>query len=98
MHFHPGTVVVYTAQGAWTYDEGWVSQPGDVVFEVAGSTHSPRMVGKEDTIVFAVIEGALDFVDDTGKTVATENWQTFLKRYHDHCAEKGLTPVDITKF
>jgi hypothetical protein len=56
------------------------------------------MVGKEDTIVFAVIEGALDFVDDAGNTVATENWQTFLQRYHDHCAEKGLTAVDITKF
>jgi hypothetical protein len=56
------------------------------------------MVGKEDTVVFAVIEGALDFVDDAGNTIATENWQTFLKRYHDHCAEKGLTPVDITKF
>jgi len=98
MHFHPGTVVVYTVQGAWTYDEGWVSEAGDVVFEVAGSTHSPRMVGKEDTIVFAVIEGALDFVDDAGNTIATENWQTFLKRYHDHCEEKGLTPVDITKF
>jgi hypothetical protein len=35
------------------------------------------MVGKEDTIVFAVIEGALDFVDDAGSTIATENWQTF---------------------
>jgi len=38
------------------------------------------MVGQEDTIVFAVIEGALDFVDDKGNTMATENWQTFLKR------------------
>jgi 2,4'-dihydroxyacetophenone dioxygenase len=98
MHFHPGTVVVYTVQGAWTYDEGWVSEAGDVVFEVAGSTHSPRMVGGEDTVVFAVIEGALDFVDAAGNTIATENWQTFLKRYHDYCDEKGLTPVDITKF
>jgi 2,4'-dihydroxyacetophenone dioxygenase len=98
MHFHPGTVVVYTVQGAWTYDEGWVSEMGDVVFEVAGSTHSPRMVGKEDTIVFAVIEGALDFVDEKGQTIATENWQTFLKRYHDYCDEKGLVAVDITIF
>lgn len=49
-------------QGAWTGDVGWVSEAGDVVFEVAGSTHSPRMGGKEDTIVLAVIEGALDFV------------------------------------
>jgi 2,4'-dihydroxyacetophenone dioxygenase len=71
---------------------------GDVVFEVAGSTHSPRMVGKEDTMVFLVIEGTPDFVDDAGKTVASENWRTFLKRYHDYCAEKGLMPADITKF
>jgi 2,4'-dihydroxyacetophenone dioxygenase len=98
MHFHPGTVVVYTVQGAWTYDEGWVSETGDVVFEVAGSTHSPRMVGKEDTIVFAVIEGALDFVDEKGQTIATENWQTFLKRYLDYCEEKGLVAAEITRF
>ena len=69
-----------------------------MVLEVAGSTHSRRMVGKQDTIVFAVIEGAPDFVDDAGNTIATENWQTSLKRHHDHCAQKGLTPVDITKF
>lgn len=98
VHFHPGTVVVYTIQGAWTYDEGWVSEAGDVVFEVAGSTHSPRIVGNEDTIVFAVIDGALDFLDEKGRTVATENWQTFLKRYYDYCGDKGLTPIDITKF
>lgn len=98
VHFHPGTVVVYTVQGAWTYDEGWTSEAGDVVFEVAGSTHSPRMVGDEETIVFAVIEGALDFLDDSGRTVATENWQTFLKRYHDYCQENGITPIDLTKF
>jgi 2,4'-dihydroxyacetophenone dioxygenase len=98
MHFHPGTVVVYTVQGAWTYDEGWVSETGDVVFEVAGSTHSPRMVGKEDTIVFAVIEGALDFVDEKGQTIATENWQTFLKRYLDYCEEHGLVAAKITRF
>jgi hypothetical protein len=69
-----------------------------VVFEVAGSRHSPRLVGNEDTIVFVVIAGALDFVDDPGNTLATENRQTFLKRYHDYCGEKGLTPVDFAKF
>src|SRR5580700_7719249 len=96
--FSSGDGGVYTVQGAWTYDEGWISEQGDVVFEVAGSTHSPRMVGKEDTIVFAVIEGALDFVDEKGQTIATENWQTFLKRYQDYCEEKGLVAAEITRF
>jgi hypothetical protein len=48
--------------------------------------------------VFLVIEGAPDFVDDAGKTVAAENWQTFLECYQDYCAEKGLMPVHIRKF
>jgi 2,4'-dihydroxyacetophenone dioxygenase len=51
MHFHPGTVVVYTVQGAWTYDEGWVSEAGDVVFEVAGSTHSHAWLARK-TLLF----------------------------------------------
>jgi 2,4'-dihydroxyacetophenone dioxygenase len=98
VHFHPGTVVVYTVQGAWTYDEGWVAEAGDVVFEVAGSTHSPRMCGKEETIVLAIIEGALEFRDAKGNVTFVENWQTLLKRYHDYCAKEGIAPVDITSF
>lgn len=97
VHFHPGTVIVYTVQGAWTYDEGWVSRQGDVVFETAGSTHSPRMCGDVETVVFAVIEGALCFVDDDGAIVDYENWQSLLARYHKHCAAHGIEPVDITK-
>ena len=45
-----------------------------------------------------MIEGALDFVDEKGQTIPTENWRTFLKRYHDYCEEKGLAAVGITKF
>jgi len=97
VHFHPGTVIVYTVQGAWTYDEGWIARAGDVVFETAGSTHSPRMCGDVETIVFAVIEGALCFCDDDGAIVDYENWQTLLARYHRYCEEHGIEPVDITK-
>jgi hypothetical protein len=98
VHFHPGAVVVYTVQGAWTYDKGWVAEAGDVVFEVAGSTHSPRMCGKGETIVFAIIEGALEFRDENGSVTMVENWQSPLKRYHDFCAKEGIPPVDITSF
>jgi hypothetical protein len=48
--------------------------------------------------VFAVIEGALDFVDEKGQTIAKENWQTFLKRYRDYCEEKGLLAAEISRF
>ena len=96
-HFHPGTVVVYVVQGQWTYNEGWVAGPGDVVVEAAGSTHAPTMMdGKDSTIVFAVIQGSLEFVDDDGNRIAYDNWQTLLKLYHEHCAKIGVTPRDLT--
>jgi hypothetical protein len=37
-------------------------------------------------------------VDEKGQTIATENWQTFLQRYQDYCAEKGLVTAEITRF
>jgi len=52
----------------------------------------------EETIVFAVIESALNFLDDACNTVGVENWELSLKRYHDYCTEKGLALADITKF
>jgi hypothetical protein len=30
--------------------------------------------------------------------MAVENWRTMLKRYADHCAAHGITPVDVTSF
>jgi 2,4'-dihydroxyacetophenone dioxygenase len=93
-HFHPGTVHVYVVQGEWTYGEGWVAKPGDVVVESAGSTHAPTMVGSEPTIIFAIIQGALMFVDDEGNTIGYENWQTLLKLYLDYCDANGIAPRD----
>jgi len=98
-HFHPGTVIVYVVQGRWTYNEGWVAGPGDVVCEAAGSTHAPSMLDPSTpTIVFAVIQGSLEFVDEQGTRVGYDNWQTLLKLYHDHCAKVGVTPRDLTSW
>lgn len=96
-HFHPGTVIVYVVQGQWTYNEGWVAGPGDSVVEAAGSTHAPTMLdGDEPTIIFAVIQGSLEFVDDAGNRVGYDNWQTLLQRYNDYCACIGVAPRDLT--
>lgn len=97
-HFHPGTVVVYTMQGSWSYGEGWIASAGDCVYETAGSTHAPTSMSDEPTIIFAVIQGALKFVDDEGNEVGYDNWQTLLKLYHDHCAKIGIEPRDLTSF
>lgn len=96
-HFHPGTVVVYTVQGCWTYGEGWTAEPGDVIFENAGSTHAPTTVGDTPTIIFAVVQGSFEFVDDAGQRIGYDNWQTLHQKYDDHCANHGLRRRDLTQ-
>ncbi|MGE7907495.1 2,4'-dihydroxyacetophenone dioxygenase family protein [Peribacillus sp. NPDC094092] len=97
-HLHHGTVIVYTIQGKWKYiEDGWVSGPGDVVFEPAGSLHRPvAMSQDEDIITFVVIDGALEFKDENGNTLFTSNSQTVLEKYHEYCSENGIKPVDVT--
>lgn len=99
-HLHHGTVIVYTIQGKWKYvEDEWVSGPGDVVFEPSGSLHRPVAVSQdEDVITFTIIDGALEFKDEAGNTLFTSNWKTTLEKYHEHCAEKGIEPVDVARF
>lgn len=98
-HFHPGQVIVYTVQGSWRYlEESWISKPGDMVFEPAGSTHTPTAVGDEDVITFNIVEGTLDYLGENGEIIARDNWESFLKRYLDFCEAEGIEPVDVTAF
>ncbi|GAA1376072.1 cupin [Bacillus sp. Soil745] len=98
-HFHPGTVIVYTVQGTWRYlEEPWISKPGDMVYEPAGSKHTPIAVGDEDVITFNIVEGTLDYLGEEGEIVARDNWETFLRRYYEHCAAEAIEPIDVTKF
>ncbi|HHW35874.1 MAG TPA: cupin domain-containing protein [Bacillales bacterium] len=98
-HYHPGQVIVYTVQGSWRYiEDPWISQPGDMVFEPAGSKHTPLAVGDDDVITFNVVEGTLDYIGENDEIIARDNWESFLKKYYDHCAAEGIEPIDVTKF
>ena len=99
MHRHYGSVVVYTLKGAWRYlEHGWVSRAGDFVYETAGSSHTFVVEPGEATEAFIVVEGALEFIDDEGNTLAIEDWRTMYRRYLDYCEQEGLEPVDLTRF
>jgi len=98
-HKHYGSVVVYTIKGAWRYlEHDWVSRAGDFVYETAGSSHT--FVGEpgETTEAFIIVEGALEFIDEQGNTIAIEDWRTMYRRYLDYCEQEGLQPVDLTRF
>lgn len=100
-HYHTGTVIVYTLQGRWKYKEhAWTAGPGSVVFETAGSAHTPIAAPDctEDIITFNINVGDLLYTDANDNVVAKENWRTAVERYLAHCKAHGIVARDITSF
>ena len=98
-HHHAGTVHVYTVAGRWRYKEhDWVAGPGSMVFETAASAHTPVAEPEAEVIALNIIIGDWNLLDENDNIMAVENWRTMLKRYADHCAAHGITPVDVTSF
>jgi 2,4'-dihydroxyacetophenone dioxygenase len=100
-HRHTGTVIVYTVQGRWKYREHeWIAGPGSIVYETAGSSHTPEAIatagGEEDIVTLNIIQGELLFVNERGQVLAAEDWKSGWDRYAAYCAAHGLTPRDLT--
>src|SRR4051812_23679298 len=71
VHKHYGSVIVYTLKGAWRYlEHDWVARAGDFVYETAGSSHTFVVEPDSDVEAFIVVEGALQFLDEHGNSLA----------------------------
>lgn len=100
IHTHYGAVIGYTLKGAWGYREhDWVAREGDFVFEPAGSTHTLYTApGDEETEIFFIIDGVLEFLDESGQSMAMFDWRMALELYHQYCEANDIEIVDLTKF
>ena len=101
-HHHTGTVMVYTIEGKWKYEEhDWVAGPGSIVYETAASTHTFEVVAEGESgyvTTLVQVNGDLLFLDDKGNIIALENWKTSLNRYLAYCEQHGIEAKDLTAF
>ena len=101
-HHHSGTVMVYTIEGKWKYQEhDWIAGPGSFVYETAASTHTFEVVAAGETghvLTLVTVTGDLLFLDDKDNVVALENWKTSLHRYLAYCEQHGIKAKDLTAF
>ena len=101
-HHHTGTVMVYTIEGKWKYEEhDWVAGPGSIVYETAGSAHTFEVVaagGDVCVLTLVQVTGDLLFLGENDNVIALENWKTSMQRYLAYCKQHGLEPKDLTAF
>jgi hypothetical protein len=98
-HYHHGVVVSYTVKGCWRYrDSDWEATAGDVVIQPPGSSCALDNPGDGPMEAFVHLKGAVEFLDESGKTLCIENAETLHGRYLAHCALHGIAPVDLTAF
>jgi quercetin dioxygenase-like cupin family protein len=96
-HKHYGTVNVYTLKGRWSYAEDpWTATTNSYVHERAGSIHTFQADKNDGMLVFLVVEGCYEFLDDQNRSIGIDNWQSLLQRYVDHCRNTNTQYVDIT--
>ena len=98
-HRHYDQVYGYTLKGAWGYYEHpeWLSKAGDVVHETPGSVHTlfiDQNHGETEVLFF--VWGALEFVDENGKTIFIEDWRSIFEKYLHYCEKMNLPIVDLT--
>ena len=101
IHRHHGFVYGYTLSGKWGYREHaneWMAEPGDLIFEEPGSVHTLFIAedSPEDAVVFFIVYGSLEYLDEYGDTIVIEDWRTVSQRYYDYCKANNIEPYDLT--
>lgn len=98
-HRHFGQVYGITLKGAWYYKEHeWLAKEGDFVWETPGSVHTLMTSDDYDeNLVFYIVFGALEFLDEEGKTIVNFDWKAAAATQYAACEEQGVECPDLTR-
>ena len=52
---------------------------------------------QDDSEIIFFVEGALEYLDSDGHTLAHEDWRSITDKHVAFCAERGLDIVDVAR-
>jgi quercetin dioxygenase-like cupin family protein len=99
-HRHPAPVHGYVIKGAWRYlEHDWVATAGTYVFEPPGEVHTLVVdEGVEEMITLFHVQGALIYMDESGRTVGFDDVHVKIEMCRRHYAEVGLGADYVERF
>ena len=99
-HRHPSAVFGYVLKGSWRYlEHDWVAEEGGFVYEPPGEVHTLVVdEGVDEMITMFNVNGAMIYVDESGKTVAYEDVFTKIDMCRSHYEKVGLGTDFINQF
>ena len=99
-HRHPSAVFGYVIKGSWRYlEHDWVAEEGGFVYEPPGEVHTLVVdEGVDEMITMFNVNGAMIYVDESGKTVAYEDVFTKIDMCRSHYEKVGLGTDFINQF
>ena len=99
-HIHPSLVVGYVIRGSWRYlEHDWVANAGDYVFEPPGETHTLVVDEEcEEMITWFLVNGAMLYVDETGKQVGYTDVHERIALCRKHYIDVGLGADYVDQF
>ena len=99
-HRHRGEVHAFNLAGHRQIDgRDEVIGPGGYVYEPAGNVDSWACVGTEDCVVSIIVAGAMDYLDDDDRVIASDDTASLRATYLRWCEATGTEPdrrLDIT--
>ena len=99
-HRHPSAVFGFVLKGSWSYlEHDWVAEEGGFVYELPGEVHTLVVdEGVDEMITMFNVNGAMSYVDESGKTVAYEDVFTKIEMCRSHYEKVGLGREFINQF
>lgn len=94
-HRHRGEVHAFNVSGSRELDTGEIVRPGGYVHEPIGNVDSWRAVGGEPCIVHIHSYGAMEYLDEHGNVLRSDDHLTLRAVYLRYCAGHGLTPLEL---
>lgn len=95
-HRHSSQVLGWCLEGSWHYPEReWVATPGTFIYEPPGDVHTLVVSSDEEMLTLFLLEGVIQYLDDSDNVISQDDVFTKLDRYLRFCRNQGIEPQDL---